>query len=114
MPYIRELTWVASGSEDLKTFIPRYYLLLFAYSILYYEVRIITDSVWPAVLLHSLTNSIQHPLAADYLKIVPGMEYLASFTGLFMIVFVGLSGVAINRWRLRKAGLSKSSAQPVP
>ena len=102
LPIIRELSWVYS-SEDLITFIPRFYLYTFAYSILWNEIRIITGSVWPAVLIHCLTNAIQHPLAADFLKIVPGMEYLVSFNGLFMIAFAGLLGVAIHRWRVRKA-----------
>jgi membrane protease YdiL (CAAX protease family) len=112
MPYIRELTWVTSGSEELITAIPRLYLMFFAYAILYYELRLVTGSVWPAVLLHCLTNAIQHPLAADFLKIVPGMEYLVSFNGLFIIGLVGLVGIALNRWRMRKvAGTSRSFAR---
>lgn len=109
LPFIRELSWVYS-SEDLVTFIPRFYLYTFAYSILWNEIRIVTGSVWPTVFIHCLTNAIQHPLAADFLKIVPGMEYLVSFNGLFIIAFAGLLGVAINRWRVSKvspASLSK-------
>ncbi len=109
MPYISELTWVSSVQEDVLSSIPRLYLMFFAYSILYNEVRLITGSVWSAVLFHSFVNAIQHPLAAEYLKIVPGQEYLVSFSGLFMIAFAGLLGIALNRWRMRNAGLPKSS-----
>jgi membrane protease YdiL (CAAX protease family) len=101
MPYIRELTWVSSVQEDLLSSIPRLYLMFFAYSILYNELRLITGSVWSAVLFHSFVNAIQHPLAAEYLKIVPGQEYLVSFSGLFMITFAGLLGITLNRWRMR-------------
>jgi membrane protease YdiL (CAAX protease family) len=104
LPYIRDLTWVY-GTPDLITFVPRFYLMILAYSLLFYEIRLITGSVWSAVLLHSLTNAIQHPVAAEYLTITPGMEYLVSFSGLFMIAFVGLLGVALNRWRTRKVRL---------
>jgi hypothetical protein len=90
--------------EDVLASIPRLYLMFFAYSILYNEVRLITGSVWAAVLFHSFVNAIQHPLAAEYLKIVPGQEYLVSFSGLFMIAFVGLLGIALNWWRVRKDG----------
>lgn len=108
MPYIRELTWVSSVQEDVLSSIPRLYLMFFAYSILYNEIRLITGSVWAAVLFHGFVNAIQHPLAAEYLKIVPGQEYLVSFSGLFMIAFAGLLGIALNRWRVRKEGsLSK-------
>ena len=98
LPYLRELVWVYS-SEDLIAFIPRYYLALFAFAILYNEIRIITGSVWPAVLMHCLTNSFGHPLAADFLTIAPGKDVLVSASGLFMIAFAGLLGIALNRWR---------------
>ncbi|HAE58074.1 MAG TPA: hypothetical protein DCG54_00825 [Anaerolineae bacterium] len=108
MSYINELTWVSSVQEDVPSSIPRLYLMFFAYSILYNEIRLITGSVWSVVLFHSFVNAIQHPLAAEYLKIVPGQEYLVSFSGLFMIAFAGILGIALNRCRMRNAGLSKS------
>lgn len=102
MPYLRELTWVVSVKEDLLSSIPRLYLMFFAYSILYNEVRLITGSVWPVVLFHSFVNAIQHPLAAEYLQIVPGREYLVSFNGLFMTAFAAILGIALHHWRIRK------------
>ncbi|HEX2994018.1 MAG TPA: CPBP family intramembrane glutamic endopeptidase [Anaerolineales bacterium] len=109
MPYLRELTWVSSVQEDVLASIPRLYLTFFAYTIFYHEIRLITGSVWPAVLFHAFVNAIQHPLSTEYLQIVPGQEYLVSFTGLFMIVCVALLGIALSRWRMHKeVGLSKS------
>jgi membrane protease YdiL (CAAX protease family) len=102
MPYIRELTWVSSVNEDVLASIPRLYLMFFAYTILYNEIRLMTGSVWSAVLFHSFVNAIQHPLSAEYLKIVPGQEYLASFSGLFMIAFAAILGITLNWWRARK------------
>lgn len=102
MPYIRELTWVYS-SGDLVAFIPRYYLLMFAYSILWNESRLVTGSVWPAVLMHCLLNAIQHPLDADYLTLTPGVEYLVSFNGFVSIVLAALLGLALRQWRLRQS-----------
>jgi membrane protease YdiL (CAAX protease family) len=110
LPYMRELTWTYNTSQDLVTFIPRFYLMMFAYSILYYEIRLITGSIWPAVLLHALTNAIQHPLDAEFMTITTGQEYLVSFSGLFMMVLVGLLGIALNRWRMRKTEPSESFA----
>lgn len=107
LPYIRELSWVYS-SEDLATFLPRFYLYTFAYSLLWNEIRILTGSIWPVVLIHSLTNAIQHPLAADFLTISPGMEPLFSFNGFFIIVLTGLVGFALNRWRMKQACLAES------
>lgn len=101
IPYFRELAWVYS-SEDLNTFIPRFYLALFVFTILYNEIRIITGSVWPAVVMHCVMNSFGHPLTVDYVKVVPGQEYLISSTGIFLIVLIGLLGIGLNRWRMIK------------
>ncbi len=103
LPYIRELSWVYS-SEDMLAFLPRFYLYTFTYSILWNEIRTITGSVWPVVLLHSLTNAIQHPLAADFLNVAPGMEGLFSLNGLLMIGLTGLAGLILHYWRVRRGG----------
>ena len=109
LPFIRELSWLYT-SEDLRTFIPRLYLGAFAFSILYDEIRIMTGTFWPAVLMHSISNAFGHPLAADYVTTAKGKEYLGSvgFDGLFMIAFFGLLGIAVHRWRISKARLSQS------
>src|SRR5215207_2026288 len=110
LPYIRELTWVYS-SEELVTFIPRFYLVCFALAIVFGEIRNITGTFWPAVLMHAVGNSFGHPLAADYVAYTAGMEYLASISnGLVFIVSVGVLGIVINRWRLKDAALSRSTA----
>jgi membrane protease YdiL (CAAX protease family) len=113
LPYIRELTWVYN-SEDLITFIPRFYLASFAFSIVFGEIRGITSTFWPAVLMHAVGNSFGHPLAAEYVTVTEGKAFLGSVgTGLFMVAFMLLLGVAINRWRTRKArsaSLSESFA----
>jgi len=109
MPYIRELTWVYSF-EDLSLFIPRYYLLCFAFSILFGEIRVITGTFWPAALMHGVANSFGHPLAAEYVSSTSGTEIIGSIsTGLILIVFVGLLGTAINRWRKKNLIASNSA-----
>jgi membrane protease YdiL (CAAX protease family) len=101
LPFITQIAWIYS-TEELVTFIPRFFIAMITFAILYHEIRIITGSVWPAVLMHCLMNAFGHPLMADYVTITAGKEYLISNTGLFMIFFVGLLGIAINRWRVRK------------
>jgi len=103
MPYIRELTWVYSF-ENLGLFIPRYYLLCFAFSILFGEIRSITGTFWPAVLMHGVANAFGHPLAVEYVASTTGTNYIGSIsTGLILIVFVGILGTASNHWRLKKS-----------
>lgn len=111
VPYLRQLPWV-SFSEDLLPFLPRFFLLLFSTALVYGEIRNITGTFWPAVLMHGVGNAFGHPLEADYVTVANGMEYLGSIsTGLFVIAFVFLFAVAILRWQARKPNPSKSFAQ---
>ncbi|MBI5965900.1 MAG: CPBP family intramembrane metalloprotease [Chloroflexi bacterium] len=106
LPYIRELTWVYS-TEDLAGFIPRFYLVCFSFSIIFGELRSVTGTFWAAVLIHAIGNAFGHPLAAEYVQTVAGMEYFVSISnGLVFIVLVSLLGAAINRWRLARISLN--------
>ncbi len=100
LPYFQELSWVYS-SENLWSFIPRFFLAMFAFSILYTEIRLLSNSVWPAVIMHCFMNAFGHPLAADFLHIAPGQEYLASSTGLVIIMLTALLGVGLYFMRVK-------------
>ena len=108
LPYIRELSWVYS-SEDLTAFIPRFYLLCFALSLVYGEVRSLTGTFWSVTLFHAVGNAFGHPLSEEYVNVAAGWDAFASISnGYFVIVLVLAVGIAINRWRSRKAASSKS------
>jgi membrane protease YdiL (CAAX protease family) len=113
LPYIRELSTYTT--EGLATYIPRFYLGAFAFSIVYGEIRLLTATFWPAVLMHWVGNSIANPLVAGFILLSPGQEFLGSVgvDGLFMIAFFGLLGAAINRWRLRETAALKGPAKPL-
>jgi membrane protease YdiL (CAAX protease family) len=99
LPYIRELSFYTT--EGLATYIPRLYLGAFAFSIVYGEIRILTATFWPAVLMHWVGNSIANPLVAGFVTFSMGKEYLGSICvdGLIMIALFGILGVVLNRWR---------------
>jgi membrane protease YdiL (CAAX protease family) len=102
LPYITEFS--SYSAEGMATYIPRFYLGVFAFSIVYGEIRIRTSSFWPAVLMHWVGNSIANPLVAGFVTFTAGKEYLGSVgvDGLFMIAFFGVLGVAMCRWRTRE------------
>ena len=103
LPYIRELTWVYSA-EDLGTFLPRFYLVSFSLALVFGEIRNSAGSFWPAVLMHAVANSFGHPLAAEYVTMAAGKEYLASLSnGILFIVFVFILGIAIHRWQWKSS-----------
>ena len=108
LPYIRELTWVYSA-EDLMTFIPRFYLVSFALALVFGEIRSITGTFWPAVLMHAIGNAFGYPLSAEYVRVTLGMEYLGSLgNGLFFIALALILGFFIQQQRQKKPALSKS------
>jgi uncharacterized protein len=110
IPYIRELTWVYAP-EDLTSFVPRFYAAMFVSAIVFGEIRKLTGTFWPAVVLHAVGNAFGHPLAAEFIKIAPGKEYLGSVgNSLFFIALMLILGVAINRWRLKRLPVSDPSA----
>jgi len=108
LPYIRDFSFYTT--ESLVSFIPRFYLGAFAFSIVYGEIRMITATFWPAVLMHWVGNTIANPLVAGFVLFTAGSEYLGSIgvDGLFMIAFFGLLGIAINRWRTRHSATALS------
>ena len=110
LPFIRDLSTYTT--EGLASYIPRLFLGAFAFSIVYGEIRMITATFWPAVLMHWVGNAIANPLVAGFVLFSAGKEYLGSIgvDGLFMIAFFGLLGVAINRWRLRNTSVPRSPA----
>lgn len=114
LPYINQLS--SYTTESMATYIPRLFLGAFAFSIVYGEIRMITATFWPAVLMHWVGNSIANPLVAGFVLFSTGQEYLGSIgvDGLFMIAIFFLLGVLINRWRLRQNTALDPVIEPLP
>lgn len=98
-PYIRELSTYTT--ESLAVYLLRFIIGCIAFTLTYGEIRIRTQSVWPAVLMHWIGNTIANPLLAGFLTLTPGLEFLGSFgvDGLLMIVLFGGLGLALLRSR---------------
>ena len=113
LPYMREL-W-AHTSESLVTLLPRFILGTIVFAIVYGEIRIRTNSVWPAVLMHGAGNTIANTLlagfaGAGFVKLVVGKEYLGSFgvEGLLMIVLFAVIGLVLYGRRRRDTAVKNS------
>ena len=102
LPYIHFLSEYTS--EGLGAYLPRFYLGCFAFTVVYGEIRLRTNSVWPAVGMHWFGNSIANPLVAQFVLLQPGMEALGSpgVDGLWPIVFFICLGVGLYLARTRK------------
>lgn len=97
VPYLVVLT---DTSESLLTYIPRVILGLVVLSVVYGEIRYVTNSVWPAVLLHTVGNALVDTLILKkYIEVREGYEYLVtpSPEGVFTIVMTGCAGLWLYR-----------------
>ncbi len=73
-------------------------------SIIYGEIRMQTDSVWPAFLMHAISNAVNNTLLLQgFVKITSGKELLVSpgIEGILGIVFLTLLGIGIYSLRRR-------------
>jgi len=105
-PYINQLTSHTEGT--LITVLPRFLLGAIAASVVYGEIRLRTNSVWPAVLMHWSGNTVANTLlatfaGAGFVTLLPGKVWLGSFgmEGVLMILIFSIvgGGLYMNRRR---------------
>jgi membrane protease YdiL (CAAX protease family) len=95
----------AATTQSMAIFIPSMIVGLVAASIVYGEIRLLTNSVWPAVLLHTIDKAIVDALILqNVFKIAPGMDFLVSPApqSLLTICLFALIGVGLHQLRTRK------------
>lgn len=101
-PYMREL-W-AHTSEGLVTLLPRFILGTIVATVVYGEIRLRSGSLWPAVLMHGIGNTVANSLLTGFVTFVPGWAWLGSFgvEGVLMMVLFALWGTWLYLDRRRK------------
>ena len=101
LPYLRAIT--PYTMESLVTLVPRFLAGTIAASIVYGEIRILTDSVWPAWLMHTVGAAFIGALIGLF-SISSEMEFLVApvIEGGLMIVLFTLTGVGIYLLRRKR------------
>jgi hypothetical protein len=98
-----------------RALVPRFYLVCIALSIVYGEIRAITGTIWPAVVMHASGNAFEHLLVLDYMRVEPGRQWLGSITtSIVAIAAFPALGVAIHRWRTRRTSAATRSNATTP
>lgn len=93
-------------SRSMITFIPFVFVGLVAASIVYGEIRLLTHSVWPAVLMHAVGNACTTVLIQQgMIEMTGNREFLVTPgpEGVLSIIFIALVGVVLYRWRSQQA-----------
>ena len=94
---------------SLAAYIPLSIIVMICWSIVFGEVRLLTRSVWPAVLLHMVEDALLIPLfTAQHIQIIPGTDWLVSpMHGLLASLFFVAVGMGLRYLRKRKHQLSE-------
>jgi len=103
LPYFSFVTSYTTQSP--VTLIPLFLTGTIAASIVYGEIRILTNSVWPAVLMQTVGGAfITGLLLQDFIEIANGMEILFSpvIEGVLTIVLFTLIGIGIHLLRRKR------------
>ena len=95
----------AATNLTLTAFVAMAIPSLVAVSIVYGELRLLTNSVWPAVVAHAIGNALIDVLIVNgFVQVASGRELLASpgYQGVLSIVVFLVAGVALHRVRIRR------------
>lgn len=93
---------------NLAVFIPLAIVVTISWAIVYGEIRLLTNSIWPAVLMHAVEDALLIKLIADhYIQILPGTDWLISpMSGLISVIFFLAIGVGLRQLRKRKMSVA--------
>jgi hypothetical protein len=100
----------------LAVFIAMAIVTMMAWALVYGELYLITQSIWPVVLMHAVEDAFLNQLFTDgHLAISPGADWLFSPVNgvLGMVLFVTL-GIALNRWRQHQEPIVGNSLSSNP
>ena len=109
--HIPYLLVIAETTESLLTYIPRVIIGLIILSVVYGEIRYVTNSVWPAVVLHTMGNAIVDTLILKkYINVRDGYEFLVtpSPEGILTIVITAFVGLWLYKRNTKKLSYQKS------
>lgn len=118
IPYLLFLldrsTLQAATTQSLAAFIPMSIIGLITASIVYGEIRLLTNLVWPPLLMHVIGNALVDVLVVrGFVKIVPGMDFLVSpgHQAILTTIFFLLAGIGLRQLRRRKLLASERAVQ---
>jgi hypothetical protein len=101
---------------NLAMYIPLTIVVMISWAFVYGELRLLTNSIWPAVLMHAVEDALLFTLVIDrHIHILPGADWLISpMNGLINVVFFLAIGVGLRQLRIRKIQLLDKSPLVAP
>jgi hypothetical protein len=95
---------------DLAVYITLAIGVMISWAIVYGEIRLLTNSFWPAVLMHMVEGAFLIQLfTGNHIQIMPGTDWLISpMNGLLMSLFFIALGVGLRHFRKRKMSVAST------
>jgi len=101
---------------NVATYIPLAIVVMISWAFVYGELRLLTNSIWPAVLMHAVEDALLFTLVIDgHIQILPRMDWLISpMNGLISVVLFLAIGVGLRQLRIRKIQLKDKAPLVAP
>ncbi len=101
---------------NMATYIPLAIIVAISWAFVYGELRLLTNSIWPAVLMHAVEDALLFTLVIDrHIQILPGTDWLISpMNGLISAVLFLAIGIALRQLRIRKIQLLDKAPPVAP
>jgi membrane protease YdiL (CAAX protease family) len=101
---------------NMATYIPLAIVVAISWAFVYGEIRLLTNSIWPAVLMHAVEDAFLFPLFIDHhIQILPGTDWLISpMNGLISVIFFFAIGIGLRQSRKRKSRFLKDAPLVAP
>jgi membrane protease YdiL (CAAX protease family) len=89
---------------NLAAFIPLALVTIVSYSLVFGEIRLLTNSIWPVVLMHAIEDALVNPLLVEgFIKVRPGMDlFFSPGASILVVVFFCAAGILLHRLRSKK------------
>jgi membrane protease YdiL (CAAX protease family) len=89
---------------SLAVFIPLALLTIVSYSLVFGEIRLLTNSIWPVLLMHAVEDALVNPLLVEgFVKVKPGAEFFFSpGVSVLVIIFFVAIGIFLHKLRYGK------------
>jgi hypothetical protein len=93
---------------NLAVFIPLAIVTMMSWAMVFGEIRLLTNSIWPALLMHMVEDAFLNQLFTEHhIQIIPGTDWLVSpMNGLISIFFFIAIGVGLRQLRKRKMSVA--------
>lgn len=101
---------------SVAAYIPLAIVVMISWAFVYGEIRMLTNSIWPVVLMHAVEDTLLFTLfLGRHIQITPGTDWLISpMNGLISVILFLAIGVGLRRYRRRNSQLPKETPQVIP